>query len=175
MEHAEALERIEIAAAEPEGLDRLMAGDTADAAAIAGHLAGCPACTAELARVRRTAAIAREVIRTAPDPSLRARTLAYVQAAGVPRGGAAIAATPGLAPAVGARARPGRASAAARERRVTTPPPVRRSRAWPPRSSSPSRAAWCCTATPRARRRRWPPQQSDEIAVLEATTARPSA
>ena len=48
MEHAEALERIEIAAAEPEGLDRLMAGDTADAAAVAGHLAGCPSCTAEL-------------------------------------------------------------------------------------------------------------------------------
>ena len=32
MEHAEALERIEIAAVEPEGLDRLMAGDTPDAA-----------------------------------------------------------------------------------------------------------------------------------------------
>ena len=28
MEHAEALERIEIAATEPEGLERLMAGDT---------------------------------------------------------------------------------------------------------------------------------------------------
>jgi hypothetical protein len=88
MEHADALERIEIAAAEPEGLDRLMAGDTAEAAAVAGHLAGCPACTAELARVRRTAAIAREVISTAPDPALRARTLAYVRAAGVPRGAA---------------------------------------------------------------------------------------
>jgi hypothetical protein len=89
MEHADALERIEIAAAEPEGLDRLMAGDTAEAAAVAGHLAGCPACTAELARIRRTAAIAREVISTAPDPALRARTLAYVQSAGVPRGAAA--------------------------------------------------------------------------------------
>ena len=86
MEHAEALERIEIAAAEPEGLERLMAGDTADAASIAGHLAGCPGCTAELARIRRTATVAREVIRTAPDPALRARTLAYVKAAGVPRG-----------------------------------------------------------------------------------------
>ena len=94
MEHADALERIEIAAAEPEGLDRLMAGDTAEAAAVAGHLAGCPACTAELARIRRTAAIAREVISTAPDPALRARTLAYVQAAGVPRGAAAAAASP---------------------------------------------------------------------------------
>ena len=76
MEHADALERMEIAAAEPEGLDRLMAGDTAEAAAVAGHLAGCPACTAELAHIRRTAAIAREVISTAPDPALRARTLA---------------------------------------------------------------------------------------------------
>ena len=89
MEHADALERIEIAAVEPDGLDRLMAGDTAEAAAIAGHLAGCPECTAELARIRRTSAIARDVIRTAPDPALRARTLAYVQAAGVPRGAAA--------------------------------------------------------------------------------------
>ena len=86
MEHAEALERIEIAAAEPDGLDRLMAGDTADAAAIAGHLAGCPACVAEMARIRQTASIARDVIRSQPDPALRARTLAYVRAAGVPRG-----------------------------------------------------------------------------------------
>ncbi len=98
MEHADALERIEIAAVEPDGLDRLMAGDTAEAAAIAGHLAGCPECTAELARIRRTSAIARDVIRTAPDPALRARTLAYVQSAGVPRGaavGAAAAPAPG--------------------------------------------------------------------------------
>ena len=54
MEHAEALERIEIAAAEPDGLDRLMAGDTVDAAAVAGHLAGCPSCAEELVRIRRT-------------------------------------------------------------------------------------------------------------------------
>ncbi len=86
MEHAEALERIEIAAAEPEGLERLMAGDTADAAAVAGHLAGCPSCTGELARVRRTAAIARSVVRSQPDPALRERTLAYVKAAGRERG-----------------------------------------------------------------------------------------
>ena len=89
MEHTEALERIEIAAVEPDGLDRLMAGDTADSAAVAGHLAGCAACTAELARIRRTSAIAREVIRTQPDPALRARTLDFVRAAGVPRGPAA--------------------------------------------------------------------------------------
>ena len=88
MEHDEALERIEIAAAEPEGLERLMAGDTAEAAAVAGHLAGCAACTAELARIRRTATVAREVVRTQPDPELRARTLAFVRAEGVPRRGA---------------------------------------------------------------------------------------
>jgi hypothetical protein len=99
MEHAEALERIEIAAAEPDGIDRLMAGDTADAAAVAGHLAGCPACVAELARIRRTAHLASEVIRSRPDPDLRARTLAFVAATGVERGVAAPGASlPGPAP-----------------------------------------------------------------------------
>ena len=82
MEHAEALERIEIAAAEPEGLDRLMAGDTVDAAAVAGHLAGCSSCAEELVRIRRTSAIARDVIRAEPDPALRERTLAFVRAVG---------------------------------------------------------------------------------------------
>ena len=92
MDHDDALERIEIAAAEPQGLERLMAGDTADAAAVAGHLAGCAACTAELARVRRMATVATEVIRSQPDPQLRERTLALVRAQGVPRGAAAVAA-----------------------------------------------------------------------------------
>jgi hypothetical protein len=82
MEHAEALEQIEIAAAEPSGLERLMAGDTPGAAAVAGHLAGCPACVAELSRIRRTAAIAREVIASEPDPALRGRTLDFVRAVG---------------------------------------------------------------------------------------------
>jgi hypothetical protein len=86
MDHDDALERIEIAAAEPQGLERLMAGDTVEAAAVAGHLAGCAACTAELARIRRTAEVARDVVRTQPDPALRARTLAFVRAQGVPRG-----------------------------------------------------------------------------------------
>ena len=88
MEHEEALGHIGIAAAEPGGLDRLMAGDTAAAAAIAGHLAGCPSCVAEMARIRQTASIARDVIRSQPDPALRARTLAYVRAAGIRRGAA---------------------------------------------------------------------------------------
>lgn len=88
MDHAEALERIEIAAAEPDGLDRLMAGDTPDGAAVAGHLAGCPSCVSELARIRRTAELAREVIRAEPDPALRDRTLAFVRAVGRDRSGA---------------------------------------------------------------------------------------
>lgn len=89
MEHADALERIEIAAAEPQGLERLMAGDTPDATVVAGHLAGCPACVEEMARIRRTADIAREVIRAQPDPALRERTLAFVRAVGRDRSGPA--------------------------------------------------------------------------------------
>ena len=82
MDHADALERIEIAAVEPDGLERLMAGDTPDAAAVAGHLAGCPSCTGELARIRDTAAIARAAVQSFPDPALRDRTLAFVRAVG---------------------------------------------------------------------------------------------
>src|SRR3954462_15327035 len=36
MDHADALERMEIAAAEPDGLEGLMAGDTADPRAVGG-------------------------------------------------------------------------------------------------------------------------------------------
>ena len=36
----------------PDGLERLMAGDTPIAQAVAAHLAGCPACTDELVRLR---------------------------------------------------------------------------------------------------------------------------
>jgi hypothetical protein len=87
MEHADAIEQIELAALEPDGLDRLMAGDTADGAAVAGHLAGCPACVAELARIRRTAAAVSRVIRAQPDPELRERTLAFVREVGRDRSG----------------------------------------------------------------------------------------
>ena len=138
MEHAEALERIEIAAAEPDGLDRLMAGDTPDASAIAGHLAGCPSCVAELARIRRTASIAREVIQSQPNPELRARTLADVRAAGVPRGqGAApvpATAEPPIAPAIAPaiEVETGRTAEA-------VPAPARLEEA---RSRRPSRLAW---------------------------------
>jgi hypothetical protein len=82
MDHADALERIEIAAAEPQGLERLMAGDAPDAAAVAGHLAGCSSCADELARIRQVAAIARAAIVAQPDPALRERTLAFVRAVG---------------------------------------------------------------------------------------------
>src|SRR3954463_3889716 len=93
MDHADALERMEIAAAEPDGLERLMAGDTADAAAVAGHLggcascqspvaghwAGCAPCQAQRAAFRRTALLARHVIEAEPDPALKQRTLAFIR------------------------------------------------------------------------------------------------
>jgi hypothetical protein len=98
MEHAEAIEAIELAAVEPDGLVRLMAGDTPASAAVAGHLAGCPVCVAELGRIGRTSAIAREVIAAAPDPALKARTLAFVREVGVDRSAASEA---GSRPVVG--------------------------------------------------------------------------
>ena len=97
MEHADALERMEIAAVEPDGLERLMAGDTPDAAAVAGHLAGCPACTAELSRIRRSSGIARRAIESLPDPALRDRTLVYVRAVGRDRPEVAVEAVAMLA------------------------------------------------------------------------------
>jgi Anti-sigma-K factor rskA len=89
MDHAEARELLELAAAESGGFDRLMAGDTADAAALAGHLAGCPDCADEMLRLRRASGVIRSVVRSSPPPELRARTLAYVAALGRPRGDAA--------------------------------------------------------------------------------------
>lgn len=98
MDHADALEHIEIAAVEPDGLERLMAGDTPDAAAVAGHLAGCPSCTGELARIRDAATLARAAVQSLPDPALRDRTLAFVRAVGRDRSAepAAPSAAPGL-------------------------------------------------------------------------------
>jgi hypothetical protein len=86
MDHDEALEHIEIAAAEPGGLDRLMAGDTAEAAAVVGHVAGCERCSEELSRLSRAAPLLRDVVRTTPPADLRDRTLAYVRQHGRPRG-----------------------------------------------------------------------------------------
>ena len=86
MDHDEALEHIEIAAAEPGGLERLMAGDTAVAAAVVGHLAGCERCAEELRRLSRAAPLLRDIVRTTPPADLRDRTLAYVREHGRPRG-----------------------------------------------------------------------------------------
>lgn len=102
MEHDETREALELAAAEPGGLDRLMAGDTPKAAAIAGHLAGCEACAAELERLHRSVPLLRDVVRTTPPPDLRERTLAFVREHGLARGAAASDApdspTPGAPP-----------------------------------------------------------------------------
>ena len=104
MDHDEVLEQLELAAVEPDGLARLMAGDTAIAAAVAGHLAGCDECAGEFERLGRAAPLLRDVVRTTPSPDLRARTLAYVREHGVPRGAVAASAPapasgPSLAPA----------------------------------------------------------------------------
>jgi anti-sigma factor RsiW len=95
MEHDEVLEQLELAAVEPDGLARLIAGDTAVAAAVAGHLAGCDACTAEFQRLGRAAPLLRDVVRTTPSADLRERTLEFVRVHGVARGEAAAAASVG--------------------------------------------------------------------------------
>src|SRR4029079_16436847 len=80
-----------------------MAGDTPTAQAVAGHLAGCPACTEELGRLQRSAALVRETVREMPPADLKARTLAAIRAEGVVRplavAGAGAAAGPAVAPA----------------------------------------------------------------------------
>lgn len=88
-DHGDVRAALEIAAVEPGGLDRLEAGDTAEAAAIVGHLAGCAECLEEMARLRRAETLLRPIIAESPDPALRERTLAYVRALGTDRGGAA--------------------------------------------------------------------------------------
>jgi hypothetical protein len=85
MDHDAVREQMELAAVEPDGLERLMAGDTPTAQAVAGHLAGCPACTQELGRLQRSAALVRDTVREMPSPDLKARTLAAIRAEGVVR------------------------------------------------------------------------------------------
>jgi len=101
MDHAEVRELLELAAVEPNGLDRLMAGDTPDAAAVAAHLAGCAECTAEMAGIRRGSGLIRDVIRTSPPTELRARTLAFVAAVGRDRSASPIAGAGSRAPDAG--------------------------------------------------------------------------
>ncbi len=114
MDHAEARELLELAAIEPDGLDRLAAGDTPAAAALAGHLAGCPACAEELERLRRASELIRAALReeatTTLPAELRARTLSYVGQLGRERGREAVPAAP-VASAVPASSAVGVASA----------------------------------------------------------------
>jgi hypothetical protein len=111
MEHDDTREQLELAAAEPGGLGRLMAGDTPMAQMVAGHLAGCAECTAELARLDRAARLIRDVVVELPPSDLRERTLVAVRAAGTPRGTipAAVAAPPvSISSAPAAQGRGGR-------------------------------------------------------------------
>jgi hypothetical protein len=85
MDHQDIREQLEIAAVEPGGLDRLMAGDTVAAAAVVAHLAGCPNCSEEFRRLSMAAPLLRDVVRTTPSPDLRDRTLSFVRTHGVRR------------------------------------------------------------------------------------------
>jgi hypothetical protein len=113
MDHDDVLEQLDLAAVEPGGLERLMAGDTPMAAAVVGHLAGCDTCGEEFRRLSRAVPLLRDVVRTSPPADLRARTLEYVRVHGRARGvtagteAAPIAATPAGAPvALAASSRP---------------------------------------------------------------------
>jgi hypothetical protein len=92
MDHDAVREQMELAAVEPDGLERLMAGDTPTAQSVAGHLAGCPACTEELGRLQRSAVLVRETVRAMPSADLKARTLSAIRAEGVLRPLPAVAA-----------------------------------------------------------------------------------
>jgi hypothetical protein len=89
IDHRDVRERLELAAIEPGGLDRLTAGDTAEAAAIAGHLAGCPTCAEEARRLATLSVALRDVAAMTPPEDLRERTLTLVREAGRPRGSGA--------------------------------------------------------------------------------------
>lgn len=82
MDHTEVRGLLELAAVEPGGLERLAAGDTDEAAAVAGHLAGCPDCSDEARRIIRAAPILRESVRAIPPEGLRDRTLSTVRELG---------------------------------------------------------------------------------------------
>jgi len=96
MEHSEARELLELAAVEPDGFDRLAAGDTPESAVLAGHLAGCAECSAELERLRLSSQLIRNAVRSTAPPELKERTLAFVAAVGRDRG--AMTAAPAGAP-----------------------------------------------------------------------------
>jgi alkylhydroperoxidase family enzyme len=100
MDHDETREQLELAAVEPGGIERLIAGDTAAAQAVAAHLAGCPDCTDELARLERASGLIGATLRELPSADLRERTLASVRALGRTRGAVAGAGTVALEPPV---------------------------------------------------------------------------
>ena len=175
MEHAEALERIEMAAVEPDGLERLMAGDTPDAAAVAGHLAGCPSCADELvADPSHVVGRARGHLRAEPDPALRDRTLAFVQAVGRERTGVTRRARRGRRDR-GAAGRGDRRAAVRRRRAPVRRPPTRRGAAGrcsgsPPRSSIARRRRLRC----RRRRRQQAEDDRQQPGGRDPQRRRPS-
>jgi Anti-sigma-K factor rskA len=104
MDHAEVRERLEEAAIEPGGLDRLLGGDGWEAMATVDHLAGCDACRADLEALRRSVSAIRDSLQASPPDDLRARTLDYVARVGRPRAADAAALEPvgpGAVPEVG--------------------------------------------------------------------------
>jgi anti-sigma factor RsiW len=105
MDHEITREQLELAAVEPGGIDRLIAGDTATAQAVAAHLAGCPDCADELARLERASRLIGATIRELPPADLRERTLATVRtlgrARGLPEMQVAAASVPRLVPDAG--------------------------------------------------------------------------
>jgi hypothetical protein len=113
MDHDETREQLELAALEPGGLDRLMAGDTPVAQSVAGHLAGCEACTQELGRLRRSSSVIRSGLSELPPPDLKARTLAAIRAEGVLRPVVAAAPPVAVMPLADAPAAPAAGTATA--------------------------------------------------------------
>lgn len=99
IDHADVREQLELAAVQPGGLDRLAAGDTIEAAALAGHLAGCPSCSAEADRLRASAGLIRDAVLETPPPELRVRTLELIRAVGRARPVPAPESVPAAAPA----------------------------------------------------------------------------
>jgi len=139
MDHEGTREQLELAAVEPGGLDRLMAGDTPTAQAVAAHLAGCPSCTDELMRLQRATTLIRGAVRELPPADLKERTLAAIRAEGVRR--------PLVAAATGATA-----VAATSATTSTTPTPV--PIAVPETTAAPATTG-STEAARRARRTQW--------------------
>jgi len=94
MDHDATREQLELAALEPGGLDRLMAGDTAASQAVAAHLAGCPSCSDELARLSVVSNLVREAVRELPAPGLRDLILSAIRSGGVARSQSASTVSP---------------------------------------------------------------------------------